>query len=104
VAPSQTKFAGIESDDRAESRRSADSHVRAVSPKTCGARGQGCPRSFYTLLEWALVGGKDTAFHFGKLDPACGQLADCNFPSIAQYITMVVEPITHIRRDEHGVA
>src|SRR5947207_14949441 len=31
-------------------RRSADSHVRAVVPKTCGARGQGCPRSFHALL------------------------------------------------------
>src|SRR5207247_11140929 len=68
---SQSKFECGGSADRAESRRSADNHIRAVFPKTCDARGQDRPRSFQPLLESALLGGKDTAFHFGNLDPAC---------------------------------
>src|SRR5213075_2071415 len=41
---------------RADSSRSADSHVRVVlAPKTCDARGHGCPRSFRPFLESVLV-------------------------------------------------
>ena len=41
---------------------------------------------------------------FSQPRPASALFADCNFPSIAWNITMVVEPITHIRRDDRGVA